>query len=118
MNSFTVLIIETALSGHRGEYVRWITCSFLEKKYKVILALPEDAIKHQSIDGLSDPMLKIVPFEKVLPGGVYHWIKKTGLIGSDYFHYVLFKKIRWCFYSVYRLCSVFNFSFGVAFPQM
>jgi len=91
MTSYNVLVIETALSGHRGEYVRWIVQALLESNHKVILALPDDALNHQSILNLNHPMLKVEAFDNELLVESFKWIKRLGLFGNDYLYYRLFK---------------------------
>ncbi len=47
-----ILIIELELSGHRGEYVRWISEGLLKKNFKIMLALTKKQIDHPSMISL------------------------------------------------------------------
>ncbi|MFK5857046.1 MAG: glycosyltransferase [Bacteroidota bacterium] len=93
MNKPCILIIETVLSGHRGEYVRWIVQGFLNKKYKVILALPESELGHQSICELQHENFSFKSFEDDLLVEKIKWLTKFKLISKDYMHYRLFKEV-------------------------
>lgn len=89
----TVLVIEFSLSGHRGEYVKWIVHALLHKEHKVILMLPESLLLHESIASLDHSLLEVKSFDIGTASLKHRSITRLGLFGVDYLYYSNFKRI-------------------------
>ena len=96
-----ILVIETALNGHRGLYLKWVVESFLENGNKVVVALPKEYANDPSIYGLKNQNLNFELYDKNLIEK-NKWLDKLGLFGRDLQNYLkfkaLYKKCSRCFY--------------------